>query len=151
MDRIEHIINRVINDKNVMTMKRFRQHKNVSTYEHSINVVQMSLKMAQRFHLTLRQINNMIIGAMLHDFYLYDYHVTGRISKNGIHAWSHPKVSLNNALMYFDLNKNQKNIIRSHMFPTTLFHPPLCKEAFIVCIADKICAFREYFIKGECV
>ena len=80
---------------------------------------------------------------MLHDFFLYDYYVTGRIRKEGIHAWSHPKVALDNATKLFKLNKNQKNIIRSHMFPTTLFHPPLCREAWVVCMADKVCAIKE--------
>lgn len=44
----------------------------------------------------------------------------------------------------FDLNDKQKNIIRSHMFPATLLHPPRSIEAVIICLSDKICAVTEY-------
>ena len=50
---------------------------------------------------------NLIVGSLLHDFYLYDWH-NGRIRKDGIHAWTHPIKALNNAERYFKLNKIQK-------------------------------------------
>jgi uncharacterized protein len=144
--QINKRISKLLNNNYIQLMKQFKQHKDINTYEHCVNVMKTSLKIAKHFNLTLIQVNNLIIGSILHDFYLYDYHVTGRIRKHeGIHAWSHPKRALINANNYFNLNKRQQNIIRSHMFPTTLFHPPLCKEALIVCIADKVCAFKEYY------
>ena len=40
-------------------------------------------------------------------------------------------------------NENVENIIESHMFPLTITKIPKSKEAFIVSLADKICAVKE--------
>ena len=37
----------------------------------------------------------------------------------------------------------EQNIIASHMWPLTFRHVPTCREAFIVCLADKYCAVVE--------
>ena len=47
-----------------------------------------------------------------------------------------------NAEMDYTLSPRVKNIIARHMFPLTPV-PPTCTEAWIVCIADKICAIEE--------
>ena len=39
----------------------------------------------------------------------------------------------------------QKNIIYSHMWPIHITHIPLCREAVIVNVADKLCAVEEIF------
>lgn len=44
---------------------------------------------------------------------------------------------------YLDINENVENIIESHMFPLTITKIPKSKEAFIVSLADKICAVKE--------
>ena len=50
-----------------------------------------------------------------------------------------------NAEQEFDLNETERDIIRSHMWPLTLFHMPKSKEAALVCLADKICTLQEFF------
>ena len=127
-----------------MKMKSYPHHGEITVFDHSVNVVLTSLKIAEMLSFDARQKENIIVGGMLHDFFLYDWH-EGRIRKDGIHCWLHPKVALINADSCFELNKQQKNIIRSHMFPATLLHPPKCREAWIVSTADKICAVKEYF------
>ena len=141
------VLKTMLQNEQVLKMKQYRQHGNVSTYDHCINVTVVSLKIAEKLKLTEEQIKNIIMGAMLHDFYLYDWH-DGRLRTEGIHGFSHPKVALSNAEKCFFLNKKQKNIIRSHMFPLTLFHVPLCKEAWIVSTVDTLCACAEYFGKA---
>lgn len=133
----------ILNDERVLIMRKYRQHGQTSTYEHCINVTRASCRIAVRFGLDSSCLNNIIIGAMLHDFYLYDWHTT-RFRKEGLHGFSHPKVALKNADALFNLNDKQRNIIQSHMFPLTLLHPPKCKEAWVVVIADKYCAVQEY-------
>jgi hypothetical protein len=44
----------------------------------------------------------------------------------------------------FDLTEKERNIIRGHMWPLTLVHPPKSKEAILVCLADKDIATREF-------
>jgi len=137
----------MVNHKLVQSMKRYRQHGDISTFDHSLNVLKISYMIADKWNLSEDEIKNLIIGALLHDFYLYDWH-DGRRRKEGIHAWSHPVVALKNANEYFDLNDHQCNIIRSHMYPTCFLHPPKCKEAWAVVLADKYCAISEYFYDG---
>ena len=51
----------------------------------------------------------------------------------------------------FDLNDKEMAIIRSHMWPLTLFHPPQSKEAVVVMMADKYCAVREMVFRKKTV
>ena len=60
----------------------------------------------------------------------------------------HAKTALKNAVRDFSLNKKERDIIRKHMFPLNLL-PPLCRESWIVCLADKICAFSDMFKKSS--
>lgn len=133
-----------VKDPKLLQMLMFKQHKSVTTYDHSRNVTNLSILLAEKMRFSDQSIRNIMIGAMLHDYFLYDYHVTSRHLEDGIHAWSHPRVALHNALQDFELNEIQKNIIRSHMWPVTLLHPPKSKEAWIVSLSDKICATLEW-------
>ena len=81
----------------------------------------------------------LIIGALLHDYFLYDWHDgKGR----HFHGFTHPECAKRNAEKDYTLSPRVKNIIARHMFPLTPV-PPTCTEAWIVCIADKICAIEE--------
>lgn len=131
-------------EEHVQKMKEFMQHGNISTYQHCMNVVTISYVIAKTlsgFGLEIDFVA-LLIGAFLHDFYLYDWH-TGRLRREGIHGFSHPLVAKANADKYFDLTDKELNIIESHMFPLTITHVPKSKEAVIVGIADKYCAIKE--------
>ena len=138
------IYKNILNNKYICNMKAYKQHGNISTYDHSVNVLNVAYSWARKCNFNDKQICNIIIGSMLHDFYLYDWH-TGRFRKDGIHGFVHPKRALKNASRLFKLNAKQKNIIKSHMFPMTLLSVPKCKEAWVVTIADKYCAIIEYY------
>ena len=78
---------------------------------------------------------------MLHDFYLYDWHV-----QDGTHRWHgfhHPERAAENAARYIGVSEKEAEIIRYHMWPLTLRHAPSSREAWIVCIADKLCSLEE--------
>ena len=79
-------------------------------------------------------------GALLHDYFLYDWH--NKEQSPGLHGFKHPYIALKNAEEDYDLNDIEKNIILRHMFPLVPI-PPRCKEAWIVCVADKYCALGE--------
>lgn len=130
----------------VQRMREFIQHGSVTTYQHCKNVVKVSFWMNRRFHLNADE-TALAVGAFLHDFYLYDWHTQG--SFHGLrclfemHGFSHPISACVNARQYFQITKKEQNIISSHMWPLTFRHRPACREAVIVCLADKYCAVVE--------
>ena len=130
----------------VQRMREFIQHGDVTTYQHCRNVVAVSFWMNHRFHLGADE-TALAVGAFLHDFYLYDWHKKGTF--HGLrrlfemHGFSHPGSACVNAERYFQITKKEQNIIASHMWPLTFRHVPTCREAFIVCLADKYCAVVE--------
>ena len=124
-------------------LRQYKQHGKTTVYDHSLAVANLALRIARRLHLRIDE-DSLIRGALLHDYFLYDWHVPdpGR----PLHGFWHPKAALKNASEDFDLNRRERNIIRRHMFPLTLM-PPATREGLVVCLADKICAFRETFYK----
>ena len=87
----------------------------------------------------------LLIGAMLHDFYLYDWH-----DKDDTHKWHgyhHADTALANAIRYFEVNEEIQHIIWCHMWPLNISRFPKTKEARIVCFADKCCSIVETFCK----
>ncbi len=141
------LLMRYHSDELVARMKDYVQHGSVSTYDHCIRVAATSYWLNKRFHLGADE-QALMTGAMLHDFYLYDWH--NQSLDNGLHGFTHPAKACDNAVEHFDINEKEQNIIRSHMWPLTLVHPPKCREAAIVCIADKYCSLEEtLFLRKE--
>lgn len=120
--------------------KKNYQHGQTSVYKHSLRAAYESCAFAERYHLPV-DYESLIRGAVLHDYFLYDWHDTSHKHKRP-HGFYHPKAALHNALQDFELNETEKNIILRHMFPLTVI-PPKYLEAWIVCIADKKCSFLE--------
>jgi uncharacterized protein len=132
---------RLMNDVNALKMKQFGQHHGNNTYQHCVNVAKCSFYLAQKLHWNINE-EELATGAMLHDYYLYcTKDMTMSSFKHGV---SHPETALENAEKIWNLDKKEENIIRSHMFPLTLVHIPSCKEAWLVSMADKYCAAREF-------
>ena len=129
----------ILNSDNMKREKRFIQHANVSTYEHSIGVATMSLTLAAIFRVKVDKVS-LVRGALLHDFFLYDWHDKTAMPK--AHAYLHPLIAFDNAKKEFRLNAIEKNIIQAHMFPLSIVIPKY-KESWIVVMADKICAMNE--------
>lgn len=115
------------------------QHGNVTVFEHSVNVAEISIAFAEKLPITVNE-ESLIKGALLHDYFLCDWH--NKEQSPGLHGFKHPYIALKNAEEDYDLNDIEKNIILRHMFPLVPI-PPRCKEAWIVCVADKYCALGE--------
>ena len=124
-------------DPQVRRMEQYTQHKGNPTLRHCHNVAVTSFRMAQRLGWRIDE-SAMARGALLHDFHLYT-----REKKDWKHLFRHPRLALHNAEQLFSLSKKEKNIITSHMWPLTVLAVPRSKEAFLVTLADKYCAFRE--------
>ena len=132
------VLSELEQEGNLAHEKNAIQHGLTTVYEHSVGVAGASLKLAEFFHLKVNE-KALIRGALLHDYFLYDWHDgEGR----HLHGFTHPECAFRNAEKDYTLSPRVKNIIVRHMFPLTPI-PPTCTEAWIVCIADKICAIEE--------
>ncbi len=126
----------------VMQMDNYMQHGDITTLEHVIAVSYTAFILAKKWNADVR---SAVRGAMLHDLYLYDWHIKTPEHTPLTHTFNHPKTSVANAKKYFDPTEKELKIVRSHMWPLTLFHMPTSKEAFILTLADKYCAWNESF------
>ena len=126
--------------------RRYYQHGVTTIFQHSINVACVSCKIAEKYHLDV-DYYALIRGALLHDYFLYDWHVKDRSHR--FHGFTHPRRAMENADKEFQLTETERNMIYCHMFPLTPI-PPSTKEAWIVCAADKICALSETMMPLLC-
>lgn len=119
-------------------MDGFTQHGDTSCLKHTIAVAYYSVKLAEMLGISYKK-SDLIRGAILHDYFLYDWH-----DGNGrqVHGFTHPTTALLNADRDFTLTDTERDIIKKHMFPLTLV-PPKCREAWIVCMVDKACSLYE--------
>lgn len=121
----------------------FIQHGTMSVHAHVISVARASLAMAEQLERLGIRIDraSLIRGALLHDYFLYDWHDPD--PSHRLHGFTHPFAALARAEEDFDdLTPRERNIISRHMFPLVPI-PPTCREAWLVCLADKACALHE--------
>lgn len=125
----------------VLQMDNFIQHGDITTLEHVIAVSYTSFVLAKRLGADIRCT---VRAAMLHDLYLYDWHIKDPETRPPLtHGFTHPAKAVENAKKYFNPTEKELKIIRTHMWPLTIFHIPSSKEALIVTLADKYCATNE--------
>ena len=129
----------ILSSKNMQLEKTFIQHGGLSCYNHSLFVAYMSLLIAKKLKLNVN-VRSLIRGALLHDYFLYDWHLSS--PHNRRHAFAHPHRAYENAKLDFMISEIEKDIIVKHMFPLTLKFPRY-KESYIVMMADKYCAVYE--------
>lgn len=134
----------IINNKDFQRQKDFIQHGSFSTFDHTIYVAfrcYVSALRKKNYHL-----KEVIRAALLHDFCLYDWHILK--GRKRFHGIRHPKIAIKNADKLFGLNKLEKSMINTHMWPLTFFRIPKHKESWLLCIIDKKQSYNE--IKGDC-
>ncbi|MGN1204445.1 MAG: HD domain-containing protein [Lachnospiraceae bacterium] len=128
------------------------QHGTMTVNSHCMNVARYSLAISNRLEKMGIQCSRreLIRGALLHDYFLYDWHDKDRVGIKNLHGFRHPKVALQNAEQEYPLTDREKDIIVKHMWPLTVV-PPTCREAWIVTTADKWCSLLETFriLKGH--
>lgn len=121
--------------------RNYIQHGTISVRRHSIDVAKQSILFSRALRLKVNE-RELIRGALLHDFFLYDWHDKNRENYSRWHGFSHAGIALKNAMQEYELSDREKNIIQRHMWPLNIT-PPNCKEAWIVSAADKFCSALE--------
>ena len=137
--------------EHVLRMRTFIQHGKITTYDHCFRVAAMSYRINKMFKLNSDE-KALIRGAFLHDYFLYDWHkkkVKFKSLKDffKLHGFMHPSYAATNAKRDFGIGEKEENIIRSHMWPLTVTKIPKCREAVIVCIADKLTSATETILR----
>ena len=132
----------ILDSDNFKSTKRHVQHGTVTVHRHCMDVAEYSLLLNNRLGLKCNQ-HDLIRGALLHDYFLYDWHDKEYLSqRRRLHGFWHPGIALKNAEKEYELNDAQREIIKKHMWPLTVV-PPTCREAWVVTAADKYCSLME--------
>ena len=126
----------ILRSDNFKSSAKNIQHSNVSVMKHSMKVAYASMWITKKLRLKCNK-EDLVRGALLHDYFLYDWHDDDHRGLKNLHGFYHPGVALKNAMAEYTLTDRQKNIISSHMWPLTFRHIPKCKEAWVVTAADK--------------
>lgn len=130
------LVDDLLKSELVKSMAKFMQHGDLTCLDHCLHVSYVSFRCCRLLGLDFRSAAR---GALLHDFFLYDWHSAP--PGIGPHVFVHPSIALKNASV-FDLNVKEKDIIKKHMWPLTVI-PPRCLESLVVCIVDKSCTIAE--------
>ena len=133
-----NIVKDIISNEMVQNMKLYRQHFNVSCFDHCL-YVSYNLYIICKKH-KLDYVSAARAG-LVHDLFLYDWRKR-QDGRKGLHAYTHPKTAYENAKKIFDLNEIEKDIILKHMWPVT-FSLPRYKESFLITYLDKYFAYAE--------
>ncbi|MCR4679380.1 MAG: HD domain-containing protein [Lachnospiraceae bacterium] len=132
----------ILRSDNFKSSAKNIQHSNVSVMKHSMKVAYASMWITKKLRLKCNK-EDLVRGALLHDYFLYDWHDDEHRGLKNLHGFYHPGVALKNAMAEYTLTERQKNIISSHMWPLTFRHIPKCKEAWVVTAADKYVSTME--------
>ncbi|NLL75680.1 MAG: HD domain-containing protein [Clostridiales bacterium] len=139
----------ILGSDNFKRTSEYIQHGNMTVNNHCINVAKYSLSISRKLRIKCSQ-RELIRGALLHDYFLYDWHDKQRENRRSLHGFYHPGIALKNASREYKLTARERDIIQKHMWPLTVI-PPQCREAWIVTTADKYCSLLEtvHLHKGD--
>lgn len=131
----------ILASDNFRRTKGHLQHGTTPVRSHSIHVARSSLVISRKLKIRCNQ-RVLVRGALLHDYFLYDWHDKEYVNPSKLHGFYHPGIALRNASTEYRLSDLEKDIIKKHMWPMTVV-PPRCREAWIVTVADKYCSMQE--------
>ena len=136
---LEDVYQSFLKDERILRMKNISMHRGSNCYIHSFKVAKLAIKRALRHK--KGNLYTIMVGAILHDYYLYDWRVDR--SKMRHHMSSHPYTAAENAKRDFDIYDEIRDAIQSHMWPVNITDYPRTKEARIISNADKAIYIRE--------
>ena len=138
---LENLYQTFLNDEKILRMKDISMHRGSNCYEHSFKVAKKAIRKSIKSAKKNLNLEVVLIGAILHDYYLYDWRQDRSRLKG--HANNHPGIAIENATRDFDISEEVKAVIKSHMWPINIRTFPNTKEARIVSLADKAVTIGE--------
>ncbi|MCR4633915.1 MAG: HD domain-containing protein [Erysipelotrichaceae bacterium] len=141
------LIKKYTEDPKVRQLEGYTAHGKISVFSHSLSVAETAYKLDKALK-TGCDLDVLLTGALLHDYYLYDWH-DARLFVNvfKMHGFTHPEKARENAVRDFGVDERVQKVIRCHMWPLTFRSFPSSREAMLVCLADKICALKETVLR----
>ena len=134
----------ILHSENFQKTRHHIQHGTMPVYRHCLDVAKQSIQINKALGLGCSE-RDLIRGALLHDYFLYDWHTQDYVSPHKLHGFYHPGRALKNAQQEYQLTPRERDIIKKHMWPLTISAMPMCREAWIVTMADKWCSLMETF------
>ncbi len=128
----------ILDSDDMQREKDFLQHGDTSVYWHSVRTAIWCIRIAYFFRIPI-DMESLIRGALLHDYFLYDWHEKDHPRA---HAVRHAGYASKNAARDFGINEIERNMIRSHMFPLS-YVVPRYRESVILVFSDKISTVIE--------
>ena len=136
---LEVIYQSFLHDEKIMKMKEISMHRGSNCYIHSFKVAKLSIKRAIRHKKC--DLYVVLLGSILHDYYLYDWRVDREKMKK--HLYTHPHVAAENAVRDFGIHEPTKKVIETHMWPVNVSEFPNTTEGRIISLADKHIYIKE--------
>ena len=134
----EKVYNEIKDNPRYDVCREYISHGKTDIRTHMVNVAYLALNLSEKLRIKVDK-EALVRGALLHDFYMYDWH-DKKLSE--LHGFRHPGAAVKEALKDYDLTKKEQEMIKHHMFPFT-YDMPRSKEAKLLCLADKLCAWGE--------
>lgn len=142
-----NIVRDILLNKEVLKLKKYSHHAEVTRFEHSINVSYLGYRLGKKLHLSA---NELARAGLLHDLFFYELDEYENKGHNFFksHAYTHGKVALENARKIFTLTKKEAEMVEAHMWPLTIV-PPRYIETYIIGIVDKHSTISELFLSRK--
>lgn len=93
--------------------RKYPHHGTVSCYLHSVRVADRAVRISRwlkRYFGFDSDVRTLVRASLLHDYYLYDWHVADKTHPHRLHGFRHPRVSLENAETEFSLSPREKKL-----------------------------------------
>lgn len=130
-------VEQILSHEDFLSLQQYVQHQWTNRFMHSVNVSYLSWHIAKKLGCDEKAAAR---AGLLHDFCMYCFREE---TPTGEHqAFYHPKAAVENSVRIFQISQREQDAIRSHMFP--LGPMPRNKEAWIITLADKVCAAMEF-------
>lgn len=129
-------VKHILTNEEFLALSHYVHHQWTNRLMHSVNVSYMSWLIAKKLGCDASAAAR---AGLLHDFCPYDFKLKTPTGER--QAFYHPKAAAKNSLRTFDISDRERDAILTHMFP--LGPIPRNKEAWIITMADKLCATLE--------